>query len=210
MIQDFTVSSFLEELSSKKPTPGGGGAAGLAGAVGTALGEMVVNLTLGKKKYADVEEEMQSILITLTQMREEFLRLADEDAVVFAPLAAAYSLPATTEEEKKKKEVILEDLLVSAALVPLSVMELCLKTLNLLEFLGEKGSRLAVSDVGVGVQMIRASILGAKMNVYINTKTMVHREKARELNARAQSVSEEGIRLADSIYTQVEAALKTE
>ncbi len=210
MIQDFTVSSFLEELSSKKPTPGGGGAAGLAGAVGTALGEMVVNLTLGKKKYADVEEEMQSILITLTQMREEFLRLADEDAVVFAPLAAAYSLPATTEEEKKKKEVILEDLLVSAALVPLSVMELCLKTLNQLEFLGEKGSRLAVSDVGVGVQMIRASILGAKMNVYINTKTMVQREKARELNARAQSVSEEGIRLADSIYTQVEAALKTE
>ncbi len=210
MIQDFTVSSFLEELSSKKPTPGGGGAAGLAGAVGTALGEMVVNLTLGKKKYADVEEEMQSILLTLTQMKEEFLRLADEDAVVFAPLAAAYSLPATTEEEKKKKEAILEDLLVSAALVPLSVMELCLKTLDLLEFLGEKGSRLAVSDVGVGVQMIRASILGAKMNVYINTKTMVQREKARELNARAQSVSEEGIRLADSIYTQVEAALKTE
>ncbi|WP_313071745.1 cyclodeaminase/cyclohydrolase family protein [Lacrimispora sp.] len=210
MIQDFTVSSFLEELSSKKPTPGGGGAAGLAGAVGTALGEMVVNLTLGKKKYADVEEEMQSILMTLTQMREEFLRLADEDAVVFAPLAAAYSLPATTEEEKKKKEAILEDLLVSAALVPLSVMELCLKTLDLLEFLGEKGSRLAVSDVGVGVQMIRASILGAKMNVYINTKTMVQREKARELNARAQSVSEEGIRLADTIYTQVEAALKTE
>lgn len=210
MIQDFTVSSFLEELSSKKPTPGGGGAAGLAGAVGTALGEMVVNLTLGKKKYADVEEEMQSILMALTQMREEFLRLADEDAVVFAPLAAAYSLPAITEEEKKKKEAILEDLLVSAALVPLSVMELCIKTLNLLEFLGEKGSRLAVSDVGVGVQMIRASILGAKMNVYINTKTMVQREKARELNARAQSVSEEAIRLADTIYTQVEAALKTE
>jgi formiminotetrahydrofolate cyclodeaminase len=210
MIQDFTVSSFLEELSSKKSTPGGGGAAGLGGAVGTALGEMVVNLTLGKKKYADVEEEMQSILMTLTQMREEFLRLADEDAVVFAPLAAAYSLPATTEEEKKKKEAILEDLLVSAALVPLSVMELCLKTLNLLEVLGEKGSRLAVSDVGVGVQMIRASILGAKMNVYINTKTMIQREKARELNARAQSVSEKGIRLADTIYTQVEAALKTE
>lgn len=210
MIQDFTVSSFLEELSSKKPTPGGGGAAGLAGAVGTALGEMVVNLTLGKKKYADVEEEMQSILMTLTQMREEFLRLADEDAVVFAPLAAAYSLPATTEEDKKMKEAILEDLLVSAALVPLSVMELCLETLNLLEVLGEKGSRLAVSDVGVGVQMIRASILGAKMNVYINTKTMIQREKARELNARAQSVSEEAIRLADTIYTQVEAALKTE
>jgi formiminotetrahydrofolate cyclodeaminase len=210
MIQDLMVSSFLEELSSKRPTPGGGGAAGLSGAVGTALGEMVINLTLGKKKYADVEEEMQSILLVLTNVREEFMRLADEDAVVFAPLAAAYSLPSTTEEEKKKKETILEELLVSAALVPIAVMELCLKALDHMEVLAEKGSRLALSDVGVGVQMIRASILGAKMNVYINTKTMVQRERARELNARAQFLSEEGIRLADTIYTQVEAALKTE
>jgi formiminotetrahydrofolate cyclodeaminase len=171
---------------------------------------MVINLTLGKKKYADVEEEMQSILLVLTNVREEFMRLADEDAVVFAPLAAAYSLPSTTEEEKKKKETILEELLVSAALVPIAVMELCLKALDHMEVLAEKGSRLALSDVGVGVQMIRASILGAKMNVYINTKTMVQRERARELNARAQFLSEEGIRLADTIYTQVEAALKTE
>lgn len=103
MIQDFTVSSFLEQLSSKSPTPGGGGAAGLGGAVGTALGEMVVNLTLGKKKYAEVEEEMQSILQSLSQIREEFMRLADEDAAVFAPLAEAYALPSKTEEEKKKK-----------------------------------------------------------------------------------------------------------
>ena len=206
MIQDFTVSSFLEQLSSKSPTPGGGGAAGLGGAVGTALGEMVVNLTLGKKKYAEVEEEMQSILQSLSQIREEFMRLAD----VFAPLAEAYALPSKTEEEKKKKTEILEDLLVSAAQVPLSVMELCLKALNHMEVLAVKGSRLAVSDVGVGVQMIRASLLGAKMNVLINTKTMVNREKARELNARAQYVSEEGILWADQIYTQVETALKTE
>lgn len=210
MIQDFTVSSFLEQLSSKSPTPGGGGAAGLGGAVGTALGEMVVNLTLGKKKYAEVEEEMQSILHSLSQIREEFMRLADEDAAVFAPLADAYALPSATEEEKKKKSEILEDLLVSAALVPLSVMELCLKALEHMEVLAVKGSRLAVSDVGVGVQMIRAALLGAKMNVLINTKTMVNRKKAGELNARAQTVSEEGIRQADYIYTQVEAALKTE
>ena len=79
MIQDLTVDIFLKELSSKSPTPGGGGAAGLGGAVGAALGEMVVNLTLGKKKYADVEEEMQSILEKLEILKTEFIRLADED-----------------------------------------------------------------------------------------------------------------------------------
>uniref|UniRef100_UPI000A66CD32 cyclodeaminase/cyclohydrolase family protein n=1 Tax=Clostridium sp. NkU-1 TaxID=1095009 RepID=UPI000A66CD32 len=101
MIQDFTIHTFLEKLSSKSPTPGGGGAAGLGGAIGVALGEMVVNLTLGKKRYADVEEEMQSFLEKLEALKSEFLRLADEDEVVFVPLAAAYGLPAGTEEEKK-------------------------------------------------------------------------------------------------------------
>lgn len=210
MIQDLTVSSFLEKLSSKSPTPGGGGAAGLGGAVGTALGKMVVNLTLGKKRYADVEEEMQSILTKLTHLEKEFLRLADEDAVVFAPLAEAYGLPSGTEEEKGNKEKILEGHLLAASLVPLAVMERSLEALDYMEILSQKGSRMAVSDVGVGVQFIRASLLGAKMNVFINTKTMIQREKARELNAMAENMAENGIRRADAIYTQVEAALKTE
>ena len=128
--------------------------------------------------------------------------------MVFVPLAAAYGLPSGTEEEKLHKAEILETHLLAATLVPLSVMERAMETLNIMEFLAEKGSRLAVSDVGVGVQFIRSALLGAKMNVSINTKSMKDREKAGELQVQANHLAEEGIRKADAIYAKVEAALK--
>lgn len=208
MIQDFTIHTFLEQLSSKSPAPGGGGAAGFGGAIGTALGEMVVNLTLGKKRYADVEEEMHSLLEKLEVLKGEFLRLADEDEAVFVPLAAAYGLPSGTEEEKKHKADVLETHLLAASLVPLTVMERSVEVLDIMEILAEKGSRLAVSDVGVGVQFIRSALLGAKMNVSINTKSMAQREKADRLYNRADELAADGIRKADAIYARVEALLK--
>ncbi|NNJ32801.1 cyclodeaminase/cyclohydrolase family protein [Lacrimispora defluvii] len=208
MIRDLTVSAFLEELSSKRPTPGGGGAAALGGAQGVALGEMVINLTLGKKKYADVEEEMQLLLVKLEGMREEFLRLADEDARVFAPLAAAYGLPSGTEEEKKHKEEVLETHLLAASLVPKAVMEQAVEAIKIMDILAHKGSRLAVSDVGVGVSFLRSALLGAKMNVSINTKFMKQRETAQQLDQEAYMLSEMGRKLSDEIYARVEAALK--
>lgn len=208
MIKDLTVSTFLEELSSKKPTPGGGGAAALGGAQGVALGEMVINLTLGKKKYADVEEEMQLLLVRLEEIRAEFLRLADEDARVFAPLAAAYGLPSGTEEEKKHKEEVLETHLLAASLVPKTVMEQAVEAIKIMDILAHKGSRLAVSDVGVGVSFLRTALLGAKMNVSINTKFMKQRETAQQLDQEASVLAETGRKLSDEIYSNVEAALK--
>ncbi|MBE5994211.1 MAG: cyclodeaminase/cyclohydrolase family protein [Paenibacillaceae bacterium] len=208
MIKDLTVSTFLEELSSKKPTPGGGGAAALGGAQGVALGEMVINLTLGKKKYADVEEEMQLLLVRLEEIRAEFLRLADEDARVFAPLAAAYGLPSGTEEEKKHKEEVLETHLLAASLVPKTVMEQAVEAIKIMDILAHKGSRLAVSDVGVGVSFLRTALLGAKMNVSINTKFMKQRETAQQLDQEASVLAETGRKLSDEIYANVEAALK--
>ena len=208
MIKDRTVSAFLEELSSKRPTPGGGGAAALGGAQGVALGEMVINLTLGKKKYADVEEEMQLLLVKLEGMRAEFLRLADEDARVFAPLAAAYGLPSGTEEEKKHKEEVLETHLLAASLVPKAVMEQAVEAIKIMDILARKGSRLAVSDAGVGVSFLRSALLGAKMNVSINTKFMKQRETAQQLDQEAYMLAETGRKLSDEIYANVEAALK--
>ena len=164
---------------------------------------MVSNLTIGKKKYADVEEEVQDLLGKLQALQNEFLDLADQDAKVFAPLAAAYSLPASTEEEKQEKARIMEENLLAASLVPLQMMEKAAETIELLEFLGEKGSRMAVSDVGVAVQFARTALTGAVMNVYINTKSMKNREKAEELNARAKKLIEEGTRQADEIYAKV-------
>lgn len=208
MIKEMVTGDFLEELSSKKPTPGGGGAAALGGAAGAALGQMVINLTLGKKKYADVEEEMKALLEKLEVLKAEFLHLADEDARVFAPLAAAYGLPGTTDEEKKYKAEVLEGHLLTASLVPIHVMEDALKAIDIMDILADKGSRMAVSDVGVGVQLIRTALTGAVMNVWINTKSMKNREKAEELNGYADEMMQKGTALADAVYRKVEEALR--
>ena len=194
MVEQKTIEGFLEVLSSKEPVPGGGGASALAGALGNALGQMVANLTIGKKKYADVEAEIKELLGRMQKLQAAFVTLADRDAQVFAPLAQCYSLPSLTEEEKAYKEKVMEERLLDASFVPLEIMEHAVAMLGILEILGDKGSRLAVSDVGVGVQFIRASLLGAVMNVYINTKSMKNREKAEELNARAGQLIEEGPR----------------
>ena len=203
MVEQKTIEGFLEVLSSKEPVPGGGGASALAGALGNALGQMVANLTIGKKKYADVEAEIKELLGRMQKLQAAFVTLADRDAQVFAPLAQCYSLPSLTEEEKAYKEKVMEERLLDASFVPREIMEHAVAMLGILEILGDKGSRLAISDVGVGVQFIRASLLGAVMNVYINTKSMKNREKAEELNARAGQLIEEGTAWADRIYAKV-------
>lgn len=203
MIEKQTIHEFLDVLSSKQPVPGGGGASALAGALGTALGLMVGNLTVGKKKYADVEEEMILMMEKLTSMQAEMVHLSDEDARVFAPLAAAYGLPSGTEEEKLYKQAVMEENLLEASLVPLRVMELSVEILGILRELEQKGSVMAISDVGVAVQFIRTALTGAVMNIYINTKSMKDREKAREVDNQAIGFLSEGVVLADNIYTNV-------
>lgn len=208
MIEQQTVNEFLTALSSKRPTPGGGGASALAGALSGALGLMVGNLTVGKKKYADVEADVAAAMSRLEEARDRMVRLAQEDAEVFAPLAAAYGLPAGTEEEKARKAQVMEENLLAASLVPLRIMELAVEVLSDLEELEKKGSVMAVSDVGVAVQFARTAVTGAVMNVYINTKSMKNREKAQEINDRAGKALEEGIRLADQVYDIVLGRLK--
>lgn len=207
-IQQQTIREFLEVLSSRQPVPGGGGASALAGALGTALGLMVGNLTVGKKKYAQVEARVVSLMEQLTAMQGEMMELADEDARVFAPLAAAYGLPSGTDEEKAHKANVMEANLLAASLVPVKVMELAVESLGILKELEEKGSVMAVSDVGVAVQFARTAVTGAVMNVYINTKSMTDREKAQEINDRAAAALARGTMLADEIYGRVLNRLK--
>ncbi len=203
MTKEQTVEQYLEVLSSKQPVPGGGGASALAGALGSALGLMVGNLTVGKKKYAEVEGEVKEYMEQLEQLKADFLRLADEDAVVFAPLAAAYGLPTETEEQRAYKDAVMEENLLRASLVPLSVMEATLKTIAVLEELEQKGSVMAVSDVGVAVQCARTALAGAVMNVYINTKSMKDRDKADDFNEEAYHMLTSGMARADEIYEKV-------
>ena len=207
MTEEKKISEYLEVLSSKAPVPGGGGASALAGALGNALGQMVVNLTVGKKKYAEVEEEMQKYLTDLKNMQQEFLHLSDRDAEVFAPLAECYRLPSATLEEKEHIDAVMEEKLLDASMVPVEIMEKSLELLEILDVLADKGSRMAVSDVGVAVQFTRTALLGAVMNVYINTKSMKNREKAEEINQKAKRMIKIGKSQADEIYEKVLAQL---
>ena len=208
MIGSMTIQEFLDVLSSKEPVPGGGGASALAGALGNALGQMVSNLTIGKKKYALVEDEIKELAERMKGIQGQFTQLADQDAKVFAPLAKCYSLPSDTEEEKAYKAEVMEARLLDASLVPMEIMEKAAEMLEIMDILADKGSRMAVSDVGVGVQFIRTALLGAVMNVYINTKSMKNREKAEEMNEKAERLIKEGTEAADRIYQKVLGQLR--
>lgn len=190
------------------PYSGGRRASALAGALGSALGQMVGNLTVGKKKYAAVEEEVRARMEELSRLSGEFLRLADRDEEVFKPLAEAYGLPKETKEEREYKDAVMEERLLAATMVPLEIMERAVQTMEILEILAEKGSVMAVSDVGVGIQFARTALLGGVMNVYINTKSMKDRQKAEELNGRAGELTAKGIKLADQVYGRVLEGLK--
>ena len=208
MTAETQITDYLELLSSKAPVPGGGGASALAGALGDSLGQMVVHLTLGKKKYAQAEQDMLNYERELKRLQQEFLMLADKDAEVFAPLAECYRLPSSTEEEKAYKEKVMEERLVQASYVPLEVMEKAAEMLGILKELAEKGSVMAVSDVGVGVQFARTAIFGAVMNVYINTRSMKDRKKAEELNGEAERLTKEGTAFVDQIYEKIVKQLR--
>ncbi|MCD8036956.1 MAG: cyclodeaminase/cyclohydrolase family protein [Clostridiales bacterium] len=199
---------WFDELSSGAPTPGGGGASALAGAAGASLGMMVSNLTVGKKKYAAVEPEIKEYLAALEKLRDDMLELIEKDAEVFAPLAAAYSLPSSTPEEKAEKEKVMASVLKSACQVPLEIMGKGYEILKIVKELALKGSVMAVSDAGVASQFARTAVLGASMNVFINTKTMKDRELAEEYNAKAEKLNLDSSMLADEIFASVEEGLK--
>lgn len=198
------ATQFLSELSSNAPVPGGGGASAAVGAFAAALGMMVTNLTIGKKKYADYEEEVKAVRDRLEGLRDQLIDLVDGDAVAFEPLSKAYSIP----KDDPERDTIMENALYEASVVPMSIMETVLAAAKELEILVEKGSKLAVSDVGVGILFAQAAIEGASLNVYINTKSMKDRERATALDAKADAIIAEGAALKARIYSGVLAAIK--
>ncbi|MSR93823.1 cyclodeaminase/cyclohydrolase family protein [Clostridiaceae bacterium 68-1-5] len=203
MMLEQKITDFLEALSSKEPVPGGGGASAAVGAFASALGMMVANLTAGKKTYAAVEEEILETKERLLTLQKELIRLTDEDAKAFAPLSRAYGLPRETEEEKAERARIMEAALYEASRVPLQIMQTVRQVMELLRILGEKGSRIAISDVGVGILFAQAALEGASLNIYINTRLMQEKEQAAKLNAEADALIREARTLKEEIYLAV-------
>lgn len=199
---------FIEVLASKAAVPGGGGAAALAGAIGMALGSMVCNLTTGKKKYAQYEETIQDILVKASKLQEELLSMIDKDAEGFYPLSKAYGLPTSTEEEKQYKAETMEKCLKVACEVPMDIVRLCFDSIKLHEELVDKGSKLAISDVGCGVQCLRAAILSGQLNVIINVNSMKDREYAEKIEKECNQLVQDGVKICDEVYQKVLVALE--
>ena len=200
-----SCEGFLESLASKAPAPGGGGAAALVGAAGVALGNMVGSLTVGKKKYADVQEDILALKARTDKLQAEFLALVERDAEVFEPLSRAYGLPKDTPEQQAEKERVMEAALKDACAVPLQIMEKCGEAIELHREFAAKGTALAISDVGVGVAFCKAALQGASLNVFINTKYMLDRPHAEAANRRAGELLDKYLPLADARYADVAA-----
>lgn len=201
---DNNLREFTDVLASKAAVPGGGGASSLVGAVGVALGSMVGNLTVGKKKYADVEADVLAIMEKAEGLRGELLRLVDEDAVAFEPLSKAYGIP----KDDPTRETVMENALRVACGVPMDIMRTVCKAIDLHEELETKGSVLAISDVGVGVVCCKAALQGASLNVFINTKTMTDRDHAAALESEADALLTGYCEKADAIFDRVVKRLR--
>jgi formiminotetrahydrofolate cyclodeaminase len=193
------IDEFIKRLSSKSPIPGGGGASALIGAIGVALGSMVANLTLGKKKYAEYQGEIEEIILKTQASADKLLSLIQKDAEVFEPLSAAYGIP----KEDPKREEKLEYALVVASSVPLEILKEVSDILGIIERLTEIGTRLAISDVGVAASACRCAMESAVMNVYINTKLMKNREYALKVNNEAGNLVSAGTNKCSRIYQQI-------
>ncbi len=200
-----SCDAFIEALASKAPVPGGGGASALVGAIGTALGNMVGSLTLGKQKYADVQEDIIALKEKADALQAEFLSLMQRDAQVFEPLSRAYGMPRGTEEEKAQRARVMAQALKDCCEVPLEIMQACCQAIDLHEEFAQKGTAIAISDVGCGVICCKAALQAASLNVFINTKSMTDRQMAEDYNRKAFDMLEGYTIKADKIFERVAA-----
>ena len=201
---DMTLAScreFVSVLASDAPAPGGGGAAALVGAIGTALGNMVGSLTVGKKKYADVQDEIIALKAKCDELQKQLLDQVEADEVNFLPLAKAYGIP----KDDPNRDKIMEEATIIACSTPMKIMELCCEAIEYIKVFADKGSRLAVSDAGCGAVCCKAALQAASLNVFINTKTLKNREIAEEMNTKALTMLAEYGAMADEIFNTVKA-----
>ena len=200
-------TTFIDELASAAPTPGGGGAASYVGAVASALASMVGNLTVGKKTYAAVEDDVRARLDALEHLRDKLLALIESDAQAFEPLAASYRMPKATPEEAAAKQAALQLALGPACDVPLIIMRTCAEVIDHADFLARNGSKLAVSDAGAAAVLARAAVV-ASMNVYINAASMDDEARADRYRAEADRLIAEANERADGILAYTMDAIR--
>lgn len=207
-LSEHSVRAFAQKLGAKEPVPGGGGVAALAGALGACLGSMVGQYSVGKKAFLGREKEHHAIIDKCLALSDRLLTLIDEDAANFEPLSKAYGLPANTEEEKREKKRVLEEATKIAASGPIEMVDLIYEAILLQEKLVDLSTKMIISDVGCGVEMLRAALLSAKLNVVVNLNSIEDAEYVTQVRKNMNRKVADGVAICDRVYDQVLAVLQ--
>lgn len=205
---DQTCSAFIDVLASKAPVPGGGGAAAMGGAIGMALSNMVGNLTVGKKKYADVEGEVKDLVAQGERIILELQKLVDKDAEVFEPLSKAYGLPKSTPEEAKFKEETMEACCKTACGVPMEIMRAAFEGIKIHARMGQIGTMIAISDVGCGVTFLKSALIAGSLNVIINLNAIKDQAFCAATRKEMEDLLDTGSKMADETLALVLSKLQ--
>ncbi len=203
---NLSINNFLNELSSSAPVPGGGGVAALTGALSAALCSMVAELTTGKKKYAQYQEDIERITKSVIEIKNNMAKLIQKDAEAFEPLSKAYGIP----KDNPERNTLLEAALKVAAATPVEILKEACKIVPYLEELTEKGSKIALSDVGVAASLCKTTMESAALNVYINTKLMKDKEYAKSIEKEIKILVEKNITICEKVYQKVKECLMEE
>jgi methenyltetrahydrofolate cyclohydrolase len=203
MTTNSSIQTFLDDLASERPTPGGGGAAAACGAIGAALVSMVANLTIGKKNYEAVSEDLAAVNAKAEALRAELTRAIEEDVVAFTAVMSAYGLPRATDEEKAKRAASIQAALKDATQAPLRAVKACFEVIRLSAAAAEKGNLNVISDAGVAVLAANAGLRSAALNVFINAKAIKDRDFAEKQLAEVNALLAQAAETTESIYQTV-------
>ena len=203
-LTNLSCTDFAAVLAAKESVPGGGGAAALVGALGAALCSMVGNFTTGKKTYAAVEDDVQRMLADAEAVRLRLIDLVADDAEAFFPLSQAYGIP----KDDPTRPEVLEAATKNACKAPYEMMVEISKSIELLEEMGAKGSKMLISDVGCGALFARAALEAASMNVFVNTKSYKDTDWAPELEAKCDVLLSEYIPRAEACASAVMSRIR--
>lgn len=203
-LTELGCEEFAERLAAREGVPGGGAASALVGALGVALCSMAGAFTVGKARYRDVEEDVSRIIEEADSIRYRLIELVEEDANGFEPLMAAYALP----KDDPTRAETLEAATVSAAMAPLGMVGECCRAVVLLEEMGEKCSRMLVSDVACGALLVRAAIEAASVNVYVNTASLSDRAQAERIDSTCEELVEEYVARAERLARDIVSGMR--
>lgn len=186
MLAEMKLNKFLEKTGSSEAVPGGGSIAAMSAAAAAALTEMVARLTIGKKKYIEVDEEMRNVAQTASILREGFVVAIDKDADAFNRVMSAFKMPKETEEQKELRKIQIQNNMKKASLVPLEVAEDSFSLMVLINAITEKGNKNAITDAAVAAMMARTAVLSALYNVKINLSSIKDQEFVEKISLKVK------------------------